>query len=432
MAGWEESQMTPILLASMEIKEEPEVARQGAYGQPCGVHTILNGWAYCMGLNKRINKQFKMPEDVFNSAIELIELALAGHCDFWLIYWWMETFQFIKPLVQPPGFPQTSQQISLAHGNRPKRVLEHADLVLGGHHLWVHSRLIENGARFFDQTIRFDSNDDLDRMANQALDKENEEWALVQERATIHSEVFPRSSPGTHQHQSMSEDKISTKAMKEQIRSLVMDQFQNVNKNSDFDDATMAILTRACSHLAWFVRQRLNGGTVSGREVSANKTFEQLAIELLGRNFHLSAIFMHAVATVVHGLLDGDPALPTDVLRECMRSMEEGRYPDREDDERIKAAKAAVNTMTSGDDDDDDNGGAPATKGPLGEIEQMDEESRWEEALRDSNFLDGQLLVGHSIVLMDKTGDNKHGITLKSAVTKVKEMGIKKALSKEK
>lgn len=141
---------------------------------------------------------------------------------------------------------------------------------------------------------------------------------------------------------------------KTEIQSRVKGVLEKMTKNPDFDDETMATLARACSHLAWFVRQRLNGGTVSGREVATSKTFEQLAAELLGRDVHLSAIMMHALATVVHGLYDGEQALPPDVLRECMRSMEEGRYPDTGDLERIEAAKAALKTATDGDDDNAD------------------------------------------------------------------------------
>lgn len=71
-----------LTLLSAIKPEDVQVARQ-TDGISCGIHTILNGRAYCMGLSEFINTDFRMRKDPErNSALLLIELAMAGDCDF--------------------------------------------------------------------------------------------------------------------------------------------------------------------------------------------------------------------------------------------------------------------------------------------------------------------------------------------------------------
>lgn len=97
-----------------------------------------------------------------------------------------------------------------------------------------------------------------------------------------------------------------------------------------------------CFHLAWYFQRRLTQGTISGRESARNKSFEELALELLGSEyFYLAPVLFQAMAAVMHELIGGEPALPVEVLTECVRSMEEGRFPDLEDINRMDAAQRA-------------------------------------------------------------------------------------------
>jgi hypothetical protein len=53
--------------------------------EPCGIHTILNGWAVAMGLEHHIDVKKKTKKEDYMDAVTFIELALSGYCDFWLI-----------------------------------------------------------------------------------------------------------------------------------------------------------------------------------------------------------------------------------------------------------------------------------------------------------------------------------------------------------
>lgn len=48
-----------------EEDEDDDEGKKIRFIMPCGIHTILNGWAYCMGIHHRIDINFKMPTDVF-------------------------------------------------------------------------------------------------------------------------------------------------------------------------------------------------------------------------------------------------------------------------------------------------------------------------------------------------------------------------------
>ncbi|KAE9967737.1 hypothetical protein BLS_006211 [Venturia inaequalis] len=316
----------------------PEVSTQNGNHAPmqtCGIHTILNGWTVAIGMGQHIISSKTPTREDYRDALRLVELVYTGCADFWLIYDFLSEKGFIRP-------PYPLNELKALR--RKKIDGEKVDTFI--------NTLAAVGAQFFDRTVGIPNEQDKwqEQRVNEAMDRENNGGVTpdTSEIQAIKSvEEFER------------EAATQPERLKNEIQSRVKRELGRMTKNPDFDDETMATLARACSHLAWFVRQRMNGGTVSGREVAAHKTFEQLAGELLGRNFHLSAIMMHAMATVVHELYDGDRALSPDVLREFMRSMEEGRYPDADDFERIQAATDSGNARgdnhDNNNDDDDDN-----------------------------------------------------------------------------
>lgn len=57
------------------------------------------------------------------------------------------------------------------------------------------------------------------------------------------------------------------------------------------------------------------------------------------------------MAAVMHELVGGESTLPVEVLTECVRSMEEGRFPGLEDVDRITAAQIASAHHDGGDGD---------------------------------------------------------------------------------
>lgn len=82
----------PILWAWVSVAPQT-----GAYKDldACGIHAILNGWVMAMGLGDRIDKTTDFEADHYRRIIKLIELAMSGDCDFWLLYSFMVEWQIV-------------------------------------------------------------------------------------------------------------------------------------------------------------------------------------------------------------------------------------------------------------------------------------------------------------------------------------------------
>ncbi|KAJ9644618.1 hypothetical protein H2199_003581 [Coniosporium tulheliwenetii] len=62
-------------------------------GDACGIHTILNAWSFAFG--SQLNTRFVATDKFYKLAAEVIDLAIAGHIDFWTIYAFLKSFKYI-------------------------------------------------------------------------------------------------------------------------------------------------------------------------------------------------------------------------------------------------------------------------------------------------------------------------------------------------
>lgn len=104
----------------------------------CGIHTILNAWVIAMGLEPALNVDRKLRDDDYTRCVAVINMALKGQADFWLIYFFLKDVRYIKDVLDDSGIAIEVPTIaSLRDGDtgRDMRILTHG------------------GARYFDQTI---------------------------------------------------------------------------------------------------------------------------------------------------------------------------------------------------------------------------------------------------------------------------------------
>lgn len=101
--------------------------------------------------------------------------------------------------------------------------------------------------------------------------------------------------------------------------------------DDDLPATTVERLMRSCFRLAWYIERRLTHGAISERECARSKSFENVALELLGEKyFHLAPVLLQAMAAVMHELIGSESANSGEILIKCVRSVEEGRFPDLE------------------------------------------------------------------------------------------------------
>ena len=80
------------------IKELYEDVPRQLYGtNACGMHVVLTGWAYLLGI--KVNERWQPTEDHYREAIQLVNIALRGHGDAKLIEAWMFSSGFARPHI---------------------------------------------------------------------------------------------------------------------------------------------------------------------------------------------------------------------------------------------------------------------------------------------------------------------------------------------
>jgi hypothetical protein len=62
----------------------------------CGLHTILNGWAYAMNLHVCVSQSWRASEQDYDEAQDVINLALKGRANDRLIYWFLRSVGFLR------------------------------------------------------------------------------------------------------------------------------------------------------------------------------------------------------------------------------------------------------------------------------------------------------------------------------------------------
>ena len=78
------------------IKELYEDVPRQLYGtNACGMHVVLTGWAYLLGI--KVNECWQPTEDHYREAMQLVNIALRGHGDAKLIEAWMFSSGFARP-----------------------------------------------------------------------------------------------------------------------------------------------------------------------------------------------------------------------------------------------------------------------------------------------------------------------------------------------
>lgn len=71
-----------------------------------------------------------------------------------------------------------SHQISSSYGDELYRLVSHGQ-VLHGTHVWHHLRLMEDGARFFDKTVKFENDEAIDTLCGETVENENVQWEIA-------------------------------------------------------------------------------------------------------------------------------------------------------------------------------------------------------------------------------------------------------------
>ena len=90
----------------LRIRNVP--AAQQTNGDSCGIHTILNAWAWCITL--RPNPSFVADDAFYKAAAEIIDLAIAGYMDFWTIYAFLKCKDYVLgeyDMTEQRHFPVT-------------------------------------------------------------------------------------------------------------------------------------------------------------------------------------------------------------------------------------------------------------------------------------------------------------------------------------
>ncbi|RDI78405.1 hypothetical protein Vi05172_g11628 [Venturia inaequalis] len=308
--------------------------------QPCGIHTILNGWAVAMGLESLINPHCILNDDGYDSAIHLINLVVGGRADFWLIFHWMIEREFIYKPRKKTGRTIRFQDVSLA-----------ADMDTEDH---IFSLFTEGGARYFDQSIPMVDDNHLDIITQAAIDREA--LSVLQtdaEQDQASAETGGSLSRSSSEAISTTPDPEllnvpgSNSALKESIIHQISKAFQEITKGKTPPTLEELHKTlRGCSHLAWYLRQRLHHGPISGRECATRKSFEEIALEITGKTGFFSVpALLQALTIVMHGMLDGEVALTPAVLSRKVQAIEEFRLPDEEDMSGRGAEIAEVPSM---------------------------------------------------------------------------------------
>ncbi|KAE9967735.1 hypothetical protein BLS_006209 [Venturia inaequalis] len=293
--------------------------------QPCGIHTILNGWAVAMGLESLINPHCILNDDGYDSAIHLISLVVGGRADFWLIFHWMTEREFIYKPRKKTGRTISFQDVSLPAN------MDTEDHIL--------SLFTEGGARYFDQSIPMVDDNHLDIITQAAIDREA--LSVLQtdaEQDQASAETGGSASRSSSEVSTTPDPELSNvpgskSTLKEGIIHQISKAFQEITRGKTPPTLEELHKTlRGCSHLAWYLRQRLHHGPISGRECATRKSFEEIALEITGKTGFFSVPALLQVLTMVmHEMLDGEAALAPGVLSRKVQAIEEFRFPDEED-----------------------------------------------------------------------------------------------------
>lgn len=295
-----------------------EVAEQSVAHelQPCGIHTVLNGWAVAMGLERRINTGCELEEKGYKNAMALIDLAFQGRCDWWLIYAFLTASKFVHKPPEIRALPAYPHNVDIA---------------------FVIQALYNDGARFFDTTFEIqndrgsiESNEWMEEYTWRGMESEDRKAKKAKNNTTPPKVDVPeaqRSTPGT------AEEVESNDSSKQAIVHRLSQEVQRITKSKTsptLQDLQKTL--RGCSHLAWYLRQRLHHGPISGRECATRKSFEEIALEMAGQTSFLSvSAHLQALTAVMHEILDGDEILAPAVLSRKVQAIEESRFPEEED-----------------------------------------------------------------------------------------------------
>jgi hypothetical protein len=72
------------------------VYRQDKGSQACGLFVILNAWVAAMRL--KFNLDFKVVDGFYEEAVQIVNLALSGHVDSAMLYYWLLHHKYIRSL----------------------------------------------------------------------------------------------------------------------------------------------------------------------------------------------------------------------------------------------------------------------------------------------------------------------------------------------
>jgi hypothetical protein len=279
--------------------------------QPCGYHTILNGWAIAMGLGRHINADVKLTPDDYEEIYKLVNLALGGRADFWLIYSFLLDIGFLYYL-------RDDFYRKIKYAEDPANEDEEIDEIL--------DFFDTGGAKYFDRTVCMAGNSQeeveknkwngetvLANIHEETKADEDEEDVLAatlaesQKSPTLPHIESSETSPPTTRSDYITVTETTASTLLEKL----LKRLKDITKDCEPPGVEMLDrLLRKGAHLAWFVLQRLTKGTISRRDCARNKSFEQLAGDLLGKdNVHLAPALMQAIVDIVRELLGGDKPL---------------------------------------------------------------------------------------------------------------------------
>lgn len=118
----------------------------------------------------------------------------------------MVRYSFLTVLGHAIEDPTKRHIVSRAHGSGFHMLFGSAELDYGGHHTMEHFRLMEEGAVFFDRTVRIESEHHFNKICVDAIEREARRWKEVPILESVAS--------------------ISDEEMKRELHSKVPDQFE--------------------------------------------------------------------------------------------------------------------------------------------------------------------------------------------------------------
>lgn len=259
----------PALFATVEATDQ-----KGAEGerQPCGVHTIHNGWALAIGLGHRINPGCRLVEQDYLEAIAVIQLALSGHCDFWLIYCFMLKTKFIHG-SPPRKWPVTrAADLSEEDGKISDALIDN-----------LHKILSVDGVKIFDRTLAIQGegrNFWSKRMEKEVKKEQDTREQRIMDglSGTENSEVFELIDKQTSPDNSelAAGLALSTQQFKHKIEArlfgLLKKQYKDKDATKEPTEAQITEVIRRCHNLAFLV-QDISPLHATGQEETAESKF---------------------------------------------------------------------------------------------------------------------------------------------------------------